>query len=172
MPHNILKHMILSHLKYEHCIKLIVASKITFKSWRKSINNYLFMSFDPFLTLGTVRFKRFLKKVCSQSPSGEDTIRVMAIWRGYWEACILQIVSVVVRTEVSRTAQALGRTCSSFWGGQWFLLSKTSFHVLFSLSLEVFPSQLFTVGRRHKEQRKTSTPRLAGPALLKDPILW
>ena len=106
------------------------------------------------------------------STGGEDTIRVMAIWRGYWEACILQIVSVVVRTEVSRTAQALGRTCSSFWGGQWFLLSKTSFHVLFSLSLEVFPSQLFTVGRRHKEQRKTSTPRLAWPALLKDPILW
>ena len=27
------------------------------------------MSFDPFLTLGTVRFKRFLKKVHSQSPS-------------------------------------------------------------------------------------------------------
>ena len=27
------------------------------------------MSFDPFLTLGTVRFKRFFKKVRSQSPT-------------------------------------------------------------------------------------------------------
>ena len=39
MPHNILKLVVLSHLKYEYCIKLKVASKITFKSWRKLIKN-------------------------------------------------------------------------------------------------------------------------------------
>ena len=36
------------------------------------------MSFDPFLTLGTVRFKRFLKKVRSQSPNVQECLHVMS----------------------------------------------------------------------------------------------